>query len=174
MPGGGFGIPTDQLGAQISGLVAELQTGVIQAVANNIRETLSNLNLPAGAVGPVQQFPQGGFPQQPQGWFPQNQQFSQRPQQPQRPQQRPQLPPIITGSQQQQQRPPPPPIPVPKPSTAQSCGRHDYVRQRIVGGQPADKDEWPWMAALFIGQKFCGGAIINDFYILTAAHCVQG
>lgn len=60
-------------------------------------------------------------------------------------------------------------------TTTKGCGNHARPESaRIVGGQPADKDEWPWMAALLIGRKFCGGVLINDRFILTAAHCVQG
>jgi secreted trypsin-like serine protease len=55
------------------------------------------------------------------------------------------------------------------------------VTPRIVGGNDADPGEYPFAAALvssgsrnnFDGQ-FCGGAVIADHWILTAAHCVQG
>ncbi|MCP3921047.1 MAG: trypsin-like serine protease [Desulfobacterales bacterium] len=50
---------------------------------------------------------------------------------------------------------------------------------RIVGGQPAAQDVWPWMTALvesdienaFYGQ-FCGGTLIEPGWVVTAAHCV--
>lgn len=46
-------------------------------------------------------------------------------------------------------------------------------QERIVGGQNAEPGEWPWIAALFnSGRQFCGGSLIDDKHILTAAHCV--
>ncbi len=51
---------------------------------------------------------------------------------------------------------------------------------RIVGGQEADPGEWPWQVALVNGTttdlyngQFCGGAIIDREWVLTAAHCVD-
>ena len=46
---------------------------------------------------------------------------------------------------------------------------------RIVGGVEAAEHAWPWQVALFIDDAwFCGGSIISENYILTAAHCVDG
>ncbi|KAG8194143.1 hypothetical protein JTE90_000981 [Oedothorax gibbosus] len=49
-------------------------------------------------------------------------------------------------------------------------------RGRIAGGRKASKP-WPWMAALFFkvdseDELKCGGSIVHDKYILTAAHCL--
>jgi hypothetical protein len=44
----------------------------------------------------------------------------------------------------------------------------------IVGGKDAHPGEWPWHVALyFSGQYFCGGTLISDTFVLTAAHCVE-
>lgn len=42
----------------------------------------------------------------------------------------------------------------------------------IVGGKQADENQFPYQVALLIkGKMVCGGGIIGDKYILTAAHC---
>ena len=50
------------------------------------------------------------------------------------------------------------------------------AQQKIVGGQDADIKDYPWQVALTDGQGFgfCGGSIINDSWVLTASHCVDG
>lgn len=42
----------------------------------------------------------------------------------------------------------------------------------IVGGQPADPGEWPWQAFVRSGPYMCGGSLIHEEWVVTAAHCV--
>ncbi|XP_071573027.1 uncharacterized protein [Temnothorax nylanderi] len=59
--------------------------------------------------------------------------------------------------------------------TISQCGAKNgnQDQERIVGGKNADPGEWPWIAALFnAGRQFCGGSLIDDKHVLTAAHCV--
>ncbi|CAG9765524.1 unnamed protein product [Ceutorhynchus assimilis] len=47
--------------------------------------------------------------------------------------------------------------------------------KRIVGGIETLVNEYPWMVALHYNNRFyCGASLINNKYLLTAAHCVNG
>lgn len=51
------------------------------------------------------------------------------------------------------------------------CGK-PTLNTRIVGGQEAPKGFWPWQVSLQASSHFCGGSLINNQWVLTAAHCV--
>lgn len=45
--------------------------------------------------------------------------------------------------------------------------------QRVVGGVDARLHEIPYQISIQLrGQHRCGGSILNEFYVLTAAHCI--
>ena len=61
----------------------------------------------------------------------------------------------------------------------QGCGCSKYdtttMNARIVGGETAAVGTWGWAASIYLNAanpNFCGGSVINEKYILTAAHCV--
>ena len=50
-----------------------------------------------------------------------------------------------------------------------------HAEPRIVGGEPANVAEYPWMVALISsdGHHFCGGTLIARDKVATAAHCLD-
>lgn len=46
---------------------------------------------------------------------------------------------------------------------------------RIIGGDETNPGEFPWTVSVKLnGQPICGGSLIDNSWILTAAHCVVG
>ncbi|XP_004638775.1 serine protease 48 [Octodon degus] len=53
------------------------------------------------------------------------------------------------------------------------CGRPVYS-SRIMGGQDAAVGRWPWQVSLrFYQNHICGGSLISERWVLTAAHCIK-
>nr|XP_033781324.1 serine protease 55-like [Geotrypetes seraphini] len=47
-------------------------------------------------------------------------------------------------------------------------------QSRIIGGSNAQPGEWPWAVSLqLFNEPFCGGAILDAWWVLSAAHCFQ-
>lgn len=46
---------------------------------------------------------------------------------------------------------------------------------KIVGGDFSHPGRWPWLVAVYKDGNFhCGGAILDETWIVSAAHCVNG
>ena len=51
---------------------------------------------------------------------------------------------------------------------------NDKVLTKIIDGTETEINEYPWMVSLQLsGDHFCGGSIISEDWILTAAHCLE-
>jgi len=61
-----------------------------------------------------------------------------------------------------------------EPSNDCKCGVANRVN-RIVGGNIAEKNEYPWQAGItntYSDRPWCGGSILSKRTMLTAAHCI--
>eukprot|EP00076_Gallus_gallus_P003881 NP_001264554.1 chymotrypsin-like protease CTRL-1 precursor [Gallus gallus] len=63
-------------------------------------------------------------------------------------------------------------------STVSGCGvplisPSVQYSERIINGQNAVSGSWPWQVSLQTrsGSHFCGGSLINENWVVTAAHC---
>lgn len=57
------------------------------------------------------------------------------------------------------------------------CSMKWATLTKIVGGETVKARSWGWIVSLiyYLTHKhFCGGSILSDSWILTAAHCISG
>lgn len=53
------------------------------------------------------------------------------------------------------------------------CGVSNQ-ENRIVGGRPTGVNRYPWIARIVYDGRFhCGGSLLTEDHVLTAAHCVR-
>ncbi|CAH1245826.1 KLKB1 [Branchiostoma lanceolatum] len=75
-------------------------------------------------------------------------------------------------------------LPTPVGQATQQCGkkgpgsmrrRDTNAGNRIIGGQDAAKGEFPWQVSIRNKNNggFCGGTLIGNQHVLTAAHCLD-
>ncbi|KAJ7382095.1 hypothetical protein OS493_037064 [Desmophyllum pertusum] len=58
-------------------------------------------------------------------------------------------------------------------SYSQGCGNRPFT-SRVVNGENASPHSWPWQISLRVnGRHICGGSLIDNDWVVTAAHCVD-
>merc|ERR1739844_334381 len=65
------------------------------------------------------------------------------------------------------------------PETTMKPSEGECIKDgRVVNGQEAECNEWPWQAGIVkrdgnsVSTPFCGGTLVNENHIITAAHCM--
>ncbi|KAM4807628.1 hepatocyte growth factor activator [Rhinophrynus dorsalis] len=58
-----------------------------------------------------------------------------------------------------------------KPKCGKKHEKRVVSRGRIIGGLTALPGSHPWLAAIYIGNYFCAGSLIQPCWVVSAAHC---
>uniref|UniRef100_A0A8V0XNX7 Transmembrane serine protease 15 n=1 Tax=Gallus gallus TaxID=9031 RepID=A0A8V0XNX7_CHICK len=60
-------------------------------------------------------------------------------------------------------------------SIAEVANHSLIFTKKIVGGSDARREAWPWIVSLhFNSRPVCGASLVNEEWLVTAAHCVYG
>ena len=55
------------------------------------------------------------------------------------------------------------------------CGKTLIQGQRVIAGTTATRGAWPWQILMLSnGRAGCGGTLVSNQWVVTAAHCVAG
>jgi len=61
------------------------------------------------------------------------------------------------------------------PDLPSECGLRKVRSGRVIAGDDATKGDWPWQILMLkYNRPGCGGTIISNRWVVTAAHCVYG
>jgi len=73
-----------------------------------------------------------------------------------------------------------PSVPIAVTAARQGCGvplvrcEGSGCQVKKVGGAPTVRNEYPWVVQIYSnGQQLCGGSLIDNLYVLTAASCLE-
>jgi secreted trypsin-like serine protease len=54
-------------------------------------------------------------------------------------------------------------------------GKAGNINKQISGGEAASRGQFPWQVAIHVDYtNLCGGSLIQNNWVLTAAHCTYG
>ncbi|CAF2797308.1 unnamed protein product [Rotaria sp. Silwood2] len=67
------------------------------------------------------------------------------------------------------------PLTTPAPYFTKECGKQLYtpLGQRIIGGSVVQPHSWPWYVLVHGIDHMCGGTLIDERHVPTAAHCIK-
>ncbi|KAK3789425.1 hypothetical protein RRG08_010618 [Elysia crispata] len=54
-----------------------------------------------------------------------------------------------------------------------TCGVQGVDHEHIIHGQAAMRGAWPWQTQVSVAKIICGGVLIHQQWVLTAAHCLD-